>query len=82
MVTKIQKTDNSDSIYFTKTMLDEAKIKAGGEVQVTIQNGRIIVETRAIARKRIDLQELLAELPEEYQPEETDWGNPVGKEVW
>ncbi len=82
MVTKIQKTDNSDSIYFTKTMLDEAKIKAGDEVQVTIQNGRIIVETRAIARKRIDLQELLAEMPEEYQPEETDWGNPVGKEVW
>ncbi len=82
MVTKIQKTDNCDSIYFTKTMLDEAKIKAGDEVQVTIQNGRIIVETRAIARKRIDLQELLAEMPEEYQPEETDWGNPVGKEVW
>ena len=82
MVTKIQKTDNSDSIYFTKTMLDEAKIKAGDEVQVTIQNGRIIVETRTIARKRIDLQELLAEMPEEYQPEETDWGNPVGKEVW
>ncbi len=82
MVTKIQKTDNSDSIYFTKTMLDEAKIKAGDEVQVTIQNGRIIVETRANARKRIDLQELLAEMPEEYQPEETDWGNPVGKEVW
>ncbi len=82
MVTKIQKTDNSDSIYFTKTMLDEAKIKAGDEVQVTIQNGRIIVETRTIARKRIDLQELLAEMPEEYQPEETEWGNPVGKEVW
>ena len=82
MVTKIQKTDNSDSIYFTKTMLDEAKIKAGDEVQVTIQNGRIIVETRTIARKRIDLQELLAEMPEEYQPEETEWGKPVGKEVW
>lgn len=82
MTTKIQKTDNSDNIYFTKTMLDAAKIKVGDEVQVTIQNGRIIIETSAIARKRTDLQKLLADIPEEYQPEEIDWGKPVGKEEW
>ncbi len=82
MKTKIQKTDNSDSIYFTKAMLDTAKIKAGDEVQVTIQNGRIIIETTAIARKRVDLHDLFADMPEEYQPEEIDWGKPVGEEVW
>lgn len=82
MVTKIQKTDNSNCIYFTKSMLDAAKIKVGDEVQVTMQNGRIIVETTAQAQKRVNLQELLAEIPEEYQPEEIDWGKPVGKEVW
>ena len=82
MVTKIQKTDNSNCIYLTKPMLDAAKIKVGDEVQVTMQNGRIIVETTDQAQKRVNLQELLAEIPEEYQPEEIDWGKPVGKEVW
>lgn len=79
MKTKIQKTDNSDSIYFAKTMLDAAKIKAGDEVQVTIQNGRIIIETIDIAGKRVDLHDLLTDMPEEYRPEEIDWGKPVGK---
>lgn len=61
-------------------MLDAAKIKAGDEVQVTIQNGRIIIETTAVARRRIELQDLLTDIPEEYQPEEIDWGKPVGEE--
>lgn len=79
---KVQKMENSDGIYFSKKMLEEAQMNVGDEVQVTIQNGRIIVETAAQACKRIDLQTLLAKMPEDYQPEELNWGKPVGKEVW
>ena len=82
MTIKIQKTENSDGIYFTKKMLEAAQINVGDEVHVTIQNGRIIVETAPQARRRIDLQTLLAKMPEDYQPEEIDWGKPIGKEVW
>ena len=67
---------------FRKKMLEEAQMNVGDKVQVTIQNGRIIVETATQARRRIDLQTLLAKMPEDYQPEELDWGKPVGKEVW
>jgi hypothetical protein len=28
------------------------------------------------------LQELASRIPENYRPEETDWGKPLGKEVW
>ena len=57
-------------------------MNVGDEVQVTIRNGRIIIETAAKTRKRADLKALLAEMPEDYQPEELDWGKPVGKEEW
>jgi antitoxin MazE len=82
VLTKIQKSENSDDIYLTKNMLLAAQINVGDEVQVTIQNGRIIVETVAQARRRTDLQALLTKMPEDYQPEEIDWGKPVSKEEW
>lgn len=28
------------------------------------------------------LEELLSNMPEDYEPEEVDFGKPVGKEVW
>ena len=82
MIIKIQKLENSDGIYFSEKMLEAAQMNIGDEVQITIQNGRIIVETAPQARRRIDLQTLLAKMPEDYQPKEIDWGKPVGKEVW
>ena len=82
MLTKIQKSENSDDIYLTKNMLLAAQMNVGDDVQVTIQNGRIIVETVAQARRRTDLQVLLTKMPEDYQSEEIDWGKPISKEEW
>ena len=32
--------------------------------------------------KKFDLAELAARMPADYQPNEEDWGAPVGKEEW
>ncbi len=82
MLIKIQKSENSDGIFFTKNILEAAQMNVGDEVQVTIRNGRIIIETATRTRRRADLKALLAQMPEDYQPEELDWGKPVGKEEW
>ena len=82
MLIKIQKSENSEEICFTKDILDAAQMNVGDEVQVAIRNGRIIIETATRTHKRIDLKVLLAQMPENYQPEEIDWGKPVGKEEW
>ena len=82
MLIKIQKSENSDGIFFTKNILEAAQMNVGDEVQVTIRNGRIIIETATRTRRRADLKALLAQMPEGYQPEELDWGKPVGKEEW
>lgn len=82
MLIKIQKSETGDGICFTKNILEAARMNVGDEVQVTIQNGRIIIETAIRTRRRADLKALLAQMPEDYQLEELNWGKPVGKEEW
>ena len=82
MLIKIQKSENSAEICFTQNILEAAQLNVGDEVQVTIQNGRIIIETATKAYKRADLKALLSQMPDDYQAEELDWGKPVGKEEW
>ena len=82
MLTKVQKWGNSQGLRFTKALLDEARITVGDEVKVSGRKGRIIVEPVTKVRGRYDLRGLVAKMPKTYQPEEQDWGPPVGREVW
>ena len=82
MLSKIQKWGNSQGLRFTKALLQEAQINVGDEVSVSVQNGRIIVEPATKVRGKYDLKELVLRIPQEYQAEELDWGEPVGKEEW
>lgn len=82
MLSKVQKWGNSQGLRFTKALLQEAQINVGDEVNVSVQKGRIIVESATKVRGRYDLKELVAKIPQEYQAEELEWGEPIGKEVW
>ena len=82
MVNKVQKWGNSQGLRFTKALLDEARINVGDEVKVSVRKGQIIVEPVTKVRGRYDLKTLVTKMPKTYQPEEQDWGPPVGKEVW
>ena len=80
MLGKIQKWGNSQGLRFTKALLQEARINVGDEVSVSVQNGRIIVEPATKVRGKYDLKELVSKIPQDYQAEELDWGEPVEKE--
>ncbi len=82
MLTKVQKWGNSQGLRFPKTILEEAQIGVGDEVNVTVQDGKIIVETVNKPRNTYDLKELVSKIPKDYRAEEIDWGRPVGKEEW
>ena len=82
MLTKVQKWGNSQGLRVTKALLDEAGIHVGDEVNVSVGRGRIIVEPVSRIRGRYDLKVLVSKMPEEYEPDELDWGPPAGKEVW
>lgn len=82
MVTKVQKWGNSQGLRVSKEMLDKAQISLGDEVQVSVRNGRIIVEPLTKVRGRYQLNDLLAKISKKHRPEEVDWGSPAGKEAW
>ncbi len=82
MVTRVQKWGNSQGLRFPKTVLTEARIDIGDEVQISVEDGRIIVEPVRKLRGKYIIEELVAQLPEDYEPEEIDWGESTGNEVW
>ena len=82
MLSKIQKWGNSQGLRFTKALLQEAQLNVGDEVSVSVQRGRIIIESVTKVRGKYDLKELVSKIPQEYQAEELNWGESVGEEEW
>jgi len=82
MVTKVQKWGNSQGVRFPLQVLQEASIAVGDEVEVAVEEGRIVVTPSGRIRGRYRLEDLVARMPADYEPVEEDWGSPVGREVW
>ena len=82
MLAKVQKWGNSQGIRVPKTLLDELQIHVGDEVNISVEEGKIIVEPARPKRGRVRIEDLIAEMPADYVVEELDWGKPVGKEAW
>ena len=82
MLAKIQKWGNSQGLRLTKSLLDDAHIDVGDEVDISVKDGNIIVSPAKRIRGRHNLKDLVACIPENYETSEVDWGEPVGKEAW
>jgi len=82
MMTKIQKWGNSQGLRLAKQVLEDAHIAVGDNVDVTAQDGVIVIAPTRCVRGKRSLQELVSRIPKNYKAEEVDWGEPVGREVW
>ena len=82
MVTKIQKWGNSQGLRLPKQVLEDARIAVGDDVDVTSRDGMIVIAPARRVRGKQSLKDLVSRIPENYEPEEMDWSEPVGKEVW
>jgi len=82
MNTKVQKWGNSQGLRLSKELLSEADIKVGDAVDVAVRDGVLVVTPVHRVRGGQDLKELVKHIPNDYKPEELDWGRPVGREVW
>ena len=82
MVTKIQKWGNSQGLRLPKQVLEDARLAVGDDVVVTARDGMIVIAPARRVRGKQSLKELVSRISEDYEPEEMDWGAPVGKEVW
>ncbi|MCA1796131.1 MAG: AbrB/MazE/SpoVT family DNA-binding domain-containing protein [Geobacteraceae bacterium] len=82
MHTKIQKWGNSQGLRLSKSVLADAQLKVGDEVDVRVKDGIMIVTAAKKIRGKHSLEDLVACIPEDYQAEEVDWDDPVGREDW
>jgi antitoxin MazE len=76
----VQKWGNSLGIRIPKALATEAHINQGVDVDISVKDGRLVVEPVAVPQW--SLEELLEGITDENLHEEVDWGPPVGKEVW
>ena len=82
MTTRVQKWGNSQGVRLSKRMLEGAEIEVGDEVQVSVNDGSIVIRPIHRVRGKYSLRELVARIPKGYRAAEVDWGGPVGEEVW
>jgi len=82
MVTKIQKWGNSQGLRLAKQVLEDAHLSLGDDVNVTVQDGLIVIAPARRVRGRQSLEKLVSQIPKDYKAEEMEWGEPVGREVW
>jgi antitoxin MazE len=82
VVTKIQKWGNSQGLRLPKQVLEDARIAVGDDLDVTARDGMIVIAPARRVRGKQSLKELVSRIPENYEPGEVNWGEPVGKEVW
>jgi len=82
MITKVQKWGNSQGLRLSKELLSDAEIEVGDAVNVVVREGALVVTPIRRVRGGHGLRELVRRIPSDYEPEELDWGPPVGREVW
>lgn len=75
MLTKVQKWEIVKGFDLRKQFFKKPSLRSATNVEVFVQEGRIVIEPRTKVRGRYDLKELVSEMPESYQVEEVDWGS-------
>lgn len=79
METQVAKWGNSLALRVPAAFAREVQIEEGTPVELTIEDGRLVVTPRSPA---YSLDELLADVTEQNRHDETDWGPAVGAEGW
>ena len=80
MEATIEQWGDSLALRIPKALAKQTSVKKGSTVNLTVENGQMVMTP--IPQEPVTLKSLLAKVtPENIHPE-TDWGPPVGKELW
>lgn len=78
MDAKIQKWGNSLALRIPRAFAEQLGLTSNAAVRLTLEEDRLVIEPI----HRLELSDLLAGITPENLHHETDWGAPVGNEVW
>ncbi len=80
MQTKILKWGNSLGLRIPKAFAEQAGVKAGSDVDLSVKDGELVVRPRR--RQRYELKRLLRAITATNIHKEIETGEPVGREAW
>jgi len=78
----VQKWGNSQGIRIPKNLLKNSQIQIGEEVEISVKDGKIIVEPTHKIQGKYHINDLVSQMPDDYKVEEENWGMVSGKEDW
>jgi antitoxin MazE len=80
MKTQIARWGNSIAVRIPKSIAEAAKLRAGDHLELSVEDSGVVkIRKKKVAGK---LKDLLRGVTSENLHAETDWGGPVGKELW
>ena len=80
METAIQRWGNSLAVRIPKAFAEQAKMRKGTSVRLTLERGRLVVAPTP--KRELSLKELVAKVTPKNLHSETDWGQATGREMW
>jgi antitoxin MazE len=80
VITRVQKWGNSLALRIPKSFATEVGLEHDSSVEVSLVDGKLIVVP--VAKPKLTLKQLLAQVTEDNLHHEVDAGPAVGREVW
>lgn len=75
----VRKWGNSLALRIPKSLAEDSRIASGSEVELTLEDGRLVVTT---VLPTVTLDALLAAVTDENRHGEVPTGQPLGHEAW
>ena len=80
MRVQVKRWGNSASVRIPAAVMAAAALRIDQEVDVREDDGRIVIEP--VTAPSYDLDALLSTMTPETFPDNVDFGQPVGQEIW
>ena len=77
MKVRLTKWGNSLALRIPKVFLVHLGLDLGNEMEMEIKSNQIV-----LSRPKYDLHDLVKKITPSNRHDSTDWGSPVGKEIW
>ena len=79
ITTQVSKWGNSLGLRLPRSVTREVQLDEGDTVNLSVDNGAIVIRP---GRPRYSLERLVRRITQRNRHHESDWGGPVGHEVW
>ncbi len=80
MITRIQKWGNSLALRIPKSFAAEIGLSNDSSVQISVVDGKLVITP--VAKRKLTLEQLLAQVTEHNLHHEVDTGTAMGREAW